>query len=454
MRGVRGGWLVALVVALLAVVGGATAAVVVAASHEGPSRAVRAAAPEPTRTPLLGAPGPDARVPSEAGLRAALAPVLRDRALGRRLVLSVIDVLTGSPLLETAALTPVVPASTAKLATAVAALTSLAPDRRLTTRVVAGSAPGDVVLVGAGDPTLAGSHPLGGYPRTARLADLAAALTRGGVPVRRVLVDDTLFSGPRTGPGWKPGYVTNGDVTPVSALEVDGGRVARGLHAPRSTDPALQAGQDLAALLKVRAPVTRATAPPGAAVLASVVSPSVAELVEAMLSRSDNDVAEALGRQVALQRGLPATFDGAATAVGQVAGELLGGAALGLHDTSGLSPLDRLRPADLTRLLARAVRDRRYGPLLAGLPVAGFDGTLADRFRKGPATAAAGEVRAKTGTLSGVGALAGLVVTRDGRLLAFDLTADGVEAVGTTASQAALDRVAAVIAGCGCPAPA
>ena len=58
--------------------------------------------------------------------------------------------------------------------------------------------------------------------------------------------------------------------------------------------------------------------------------------------------------------------------------------------------------------------------------MAGFAGTLADRFRTAPAAAAAGEVRAKTGTLEGVSALAGLVRTAGGRLLVFDLTATSV----------------------------
>ena len=101
-------------------------------------------------------------------------------------------------------------------------------------------------------------------------------------------------------------------------------------------------------------------------------------------------------------------------------------------------------------MLAKVSTDLRYGALLSGLPVAGFDGTLAKRFRRGPAAAAAGEVRAKTGTLDGVSALAGLIRTREGRLLAFDLAAVGVPFVATLQSQAALDRVAAVLASCGC----
>ena len=177
-----------------------------------------------------------------------------------------------------------------------------------------------------------------------------------------------------------------------------------------------------------------------------------------MLTRSDNDLAEALVRQIALQRGRPASFDGGAQALGEVLrGELARAGApagsIALRDGSGLSRLDRVQPAGITRLLtAVAGRERpRLAPVLSGLPVAGFDGTLDDRYRAGPAAVAAGVVRAKTGTLNGVGALAGLVRTRSGRLLAFDLTANAVPIGGTRAAQAALDRLAATLASCGCP---
>jgi D-alanyl-D-alanine carboxypeptidase/D-alanyl-D-alanine-endopeptidase (penicillin-binding protein 4) len=123
---------------------------------------------------------------------------------------------------------------------------------------------------------------------------------------------------------------------------------------------------------------------------------------------------------------------------------------LALRDASGLSPLDRLQPSALSRLFALVGQDPRFAPILSGLPVAGFDGTLAKRYRTGPAAVAAGSVRAKTGTLNGVSALAGLVRTRSGRLLAFDATANGVALTGTLDAQGALDRIAAVLAGCGC----
>jgi D-alanyl-D-alanine carboxypeptidase/D-alanyl-D-alanine-endopeptidase (penicillin-binding protein 4) len=403
--------------------------------------------PAPSRTPLRVAARDDAPRPTTAGLRAALQAALTAPGLGTRVGVSVVDAPTGDSLLEVGARVPATPASTAKIATAVAALTLLQPGARLTTKVVQGAA-GDVVLVGGGDPTLAGLHPSTGFPAPARLADLAAQLK--GVPVRRVLVDDSLYAGSTLGPGWKPAYVTSGDVAPVSALEVDEGRLSPA-KTPRSQDPALEAGRQLAVLLHSKT-VVRGAAPAGATELAHVDSPTISELVESMLTRSDNDLAEALGRQVALAAKLPATFDGEAAATHAALQPILGpsGTSIALKDGSGLSPLNRVQPAAIARLLAEVTQDAKYDAVLSGLPVAGFDGTLGNRYRKPPSATAAGQVRAKTGTLNGVSALAGLVRTRTGRLLAFDLTADGVPLTGTLNAQAALDRVAAVLASCGC----
>lgn len=404
--------------------------------------------PLPSRTPLLAAPAAVA-VPTGQGLRRALAGVVRDRALGS-LGLSVVDAATGNPLLELGAGRPVTPASTAKIATAVAALTVLDPTTRFPTRVLLTTS-GDAVLVGGGDPLLAGAHAdeLPSYPVKATLKDLATQLA--GKVVKRVVVDDSLFTGPRLGPGWKPGYVSDGDVAPVSALTVDEGRTDKD---PRVADPALEAGRQLAALLRIT-PVVRGTAPADAEQVAEVQSPTVAQLVEVMLSRSDNDLAETLGRHVALAAKLPPTYDGEAAGVAAAVGPLLDKAGvsrsgLGLRDASGLSPLDRLQPAALTRLLAVVGQDPRYGPVLSGLPVAGFDGTLAKRYRSAPTDRAAGVVRAKTGTLNGVSALAGLVRTRSGVLLAFDATANGFPVTSLVAAQTALDRIATVLASCGC----
>lgn len=423
---------VASVAAVVLAGGLGTAAVLRDGAFDVRATPVAVPTPYPTRAPLL-AVSPQGALPTRAGLERALSAALRDRGLGRRVSLSVRDAATGTALLDVEADRAVTPASTAKIATAVALLAVKDQDAVLTTRVVAGRQ-GAVVLVGAGDPRLAPSD----------LASLAAQVRSSGTTVTRVVVDDTLFTGPVLGPGWKTSYVQHGDVAPVRALAVDGGRTSDREGAPRVGDPALDAGRRFARLLGVRA-VVRGTAPGRARVLGHVDSPPLGALVEQMLTTSDNDLAEALGRQVALATGRPATFDGEAEAIARVLGRAH--VPVALRDASGLSPLNRLSPAALTSLLGLVTREARYAPVLSGLPVAGFDGTLEDRFRSGAGT---GVVRAKTGTLNGVSALAGLVRTRQGRLLAFDVTADGVTIGATRPAQRALDRVAAVLAACGC----
>jgi len=444
-------------VALAAVLLGGSGAGAALVRGDGPLLPGRAAAPsvppEPSRPPLLPSPG-QVPVPTSAGLSAVLSQALADPALGGAVAASVVDARTGTPLLDVRGATPVVPASTAKIATAVAVLSGLPPDTRLSTRVLAGPQPGDVVLVGGGDVTLAGPTAMPGSPPPARLADLAARARSGlaGAPVNRVLVDDTAYLG-TTGPGWRPGYVAGGDVAPVSALSVDGGRAVPG-HDGRVADPALAAGKAFAALLGApAAPVLRGTAAPGALPLGAVDSPPVPLLVEQMLTRSDNDLAETLAHRLALAQGRPGTFEGAAEAVRATLAEVVPEGGIALVDGSGLSRDNRVQPAALAGLLSRVARetgDGRLSPVLSGLPVAGFDGTLEGRYRTGPSLPAAGDVRAKTGTLEGVSALAGLVRTADGGLLAFDVTAGAVPVGATRAAEAALDRVAAALASCGC----
>jgi len=100
--------------------------------------------------------------------------------------------------------------------------------------------------------------------------------------------------------------------------------------------------------------------------------------------------------------------------------------------------------------LLRAALDRaRLRPVVTGLPVAGLTGTLADRYA-GRAKAAAGLVRAKTGTLSHVSAIAGTAVDRSGELLIFAFVANRVPSPDPTAAEGALDRLAAALTSCGC----
>jgi D-alanyl-D-alanine carboxypeptidase/D-alanyl-D-alanine-endopeptidase (penicillin-binding protein 4) len=310
------------------------------------------------------------------------------------------------------------------------------------------------VLVGGGDPTLSAA-PAGkptAYEGAARVSTLAALAKQAGLgPVRRVVVDSSLFSGPTMAPTWNPADVRGGYIAPITAAMVDAGR-QDGLRA-RSTTPDLAAGRALAVALGVpKAAVVRGRAPVGATTLAAVGSQPIPRLVEQMLLASDNVLAEALARQVAIAEGRPASFAGAVDATREVLARLGMPAGDRLLDGSGLSAQDRVTPALLAALLRAAADPDQPGlhALVPGLPVSGYLGTLDDRYRTGPAAVAAGEVRAKTGTLDGVSSLAGLVRGADGRLLVFAVVADRVPAGGTLPAEAAMDEVAAALTTCGC----
>ncbi len=442
------------------------AAAVIPAVTQAPAELTAAGAPIAAPS----AAGAAAPLPTRAGLEAALADALSASGLGGRLLATVVDVASGQVLLDRSAGVLAAPASTAKLAAAAAILQTTEPTARLVTRVVAGAQPGQIVLVGAGDPTLSGAaadEPTR-YTAAARLSDLAAAIQASGFgPVSSIVVDTSVFAGPTLAPGWDPVDMATTYGAPIEGLMIDGAR-AGPTSVLRTSAPALAAGRALAALLGAPGlPVSAGGAPAGAQLLGSVASAPMLDLVEQMLEQSDNILAEALARQVAIATGRPASFEGAAAATTAVLAGLglpgLDAARLGLVDASGLSSQERAAPSALAAIL-RAAADGthpRLAPLIAALPVAGWDGTLYDRYLADgyPATgaypadpsavAAAGVVRAKTGTLTGVSALAGVVIDADGRELVFSLIADQVPAPGTDAAERALDAIAGRLAACG-----
>jgi D-alanyl-D-alanine carboxypeptidase/D-alanyl-D-alanine-endopeptidase (penicillin-binding protein 4) len=127
---------------------------------------------------------------------------------------------------------------------------------------------------------------------------------------------------------------------------------------------------------------------------------------------------------------------------------------LQLYDGSGLSPDDKIAPATLVQIVRLAASSPRLKPMLSGLPVEGFSGTLGPGgsvFGPGGSDAL-GVVRAKTGNLNQVAALAGSAYAKNGQLLVFAVMADQISAAPGALSQAATQMVTLsnVLAGCGC----
>ncbi|WDF40244.1 MULTISPECIES: D-alanyl-D-alanine carboxypeptidase/D-alanyl-D-alanine-endopeptidase [unclassified Streptomyces] len=385
--------------------------------------------------------------PNGKALAGLLGPLLDAPELGARTA-AIVDVATGKRLYDDGASEPLTPASTTKIATAAAALAAMGPDHRLTTRTALETDTKELVLVGGGDPTLTARKEADGWASLRELADeTAAALKKRDVRQVTLSYDKTLYAGPELHPIGK-----NGNLAPVSALMVDEARTDDSTSGPvkRVEDPAKDAATQFAALLADRGIKTTAPGPSKATnraeSLAEVTSPPLSSLVERMLTNSDNDLAEHLARQTAVASGARADFDGAGEAIGAQLKRLglpLTGA--DFKDGSGLNREDKLTADLLTALLAKAADPAHpeLRPVLTGLPVAGFTGTLTSRYTDG----AAGLVRAKTGTLNGVNSLAGTVVDQDGRLLAFAFLSTGAN---TEAARAALDRTATALASCGC----
>ena len=421
---------------------------------------------------VLNADPASGAMPTASGLQSALSGPLSSSALGSPVAALVTDPATGRVLWSQNPDQLATPASTTKLATSLAALAMLGPGARFTTKVVQGASLGTIVLVGGGDPTLAvNAYPSQDYPQPATLASLAAATASKLKAEHRTKVtltyDTSLYSGPGLAPGWSESYVSTGDVTPISSLEVDQGRLSSGKPEdsddpynlrPRSDDPAGVAAGAFASLLgrdgiDVAPGTAQHTAPAHAPAVASVSSPPLSAMVQQMLEESNNVIAENLARHVALAAGQPASFASAAAAEISELRHLGVTTGVQLVDGSGLSPQDGIAPASLVKAVELAMAEPRLRSILAGLPVAGFSGTLSagQSVFAGISGAARGSVRAKTGNLSTVTALAGTVADKSGSTLAFAFMADRIPSAGLLDEAAdAIDQAAAALANCGC----
>ncbi|RKS74047.1 D-alanyl-D-alanine carboxypeptidase/D-alanyl-D-alanine-endopeptidase (penicillin-binding protein 4) [Motilibacter peucedani] len=395
-------------------------------------------APSSSTAPL---PPPPPVVTPEQRIASLLPQRLAALHLGSRASVVVTDVDARSEVLAVRPTARRLPASLSKLATTVAALETMGPDRRFVTSVLL-APDGTLVLRGGGDATL----------RTRDLGTLAAQATAAlgaHLTARRpVVVDDSVFAPPTLAPGWPRSYY-RGEVSPVRGLVVD--RAA-------SADTGMLAGRRFAAALERRGvqvtTVSRRHTPAGSTQVASFAGLTLAQQVKAMLQVSDNDIAETLGRQVALAVGERPDWAGAERARASVLARLgvpLDGVTL--RDGSGLSRLSRITPYALVSLLDLAADPSR--PELSsiafggGLPVAGRTGSLRPargRFVTAPSKCATGKLWAKTGLLRDVVGLAGYTRSTDGHLQAFAVLVNGSRS--TLALRRQVDGLAATVTGC------
>jgi D-alanyl-D-alanine carboxypeptidase/D-alanyl-D-alanine-endopeptidase (penicillin-binding protein 4) len=320
---------------------------------------------------------------------------------------------------------PVVPASTQKLLTAAAALEALDPESRFRTTVVAAAEPaadgvvGDLALVGGGDPLLATADYMSRFRRQPQLFTdldgLAAAIAEAGV--RRVaggiVGDESRYDRQRYLPSWPSRYIEQDSIGPASALTVNDGfaryphRGDRSAPLEPAADPPTEAAAVLTRLLEARGidvavPPRSGTAPDDGVELAAIESPPLPDVVGQLLRESDNETGELLLKELGRTVGSPSYAGGA-----EVVSEAVGDRSATVEDGSGLSVGNRVTCDLLVDVLQRS----ETGELITDrLPVAGESGTLAERFVGTPLD---GTLRAKTGSLTSVSALAGLIEDDD-----------------------------------------
>ncbi|GIT80960.1 hypothetical protein LLS1_26290 [Leifsonia sp. LS1] len=393
--------------------------------------------PTPTPTPTVDPARPvPAAAPAASRIRTcSVAGLAQDGRLGN-LEAQVVNAKTGEVLFDRNGGTPGPTASVLKTITSAAALATLGPDYRVSTTVVAGSTPGQIVIVGGGDVTL--SRLPGGqgafYTGAPSIQDLAdqAKQAMGGQPITSIVVDTSLFGGPVWQPSWDENEerVVEGSTPYMTALMVDGDRDNPGaVESPRSTDPVGRALQYFQQYLGTSVPVTQGTAPAGARQLAAVQSQPVTTLIQQAMKYSDNTIMEELARLVAIKTGAGNTFD--AENAGVLAGlKGYGIDTAGLHiaDGSGLSADNAVPPSYMTRLFVKVLnRENGLGVIYDGLPVSGQSGTLGSGYNRftGANAVARGAVHAKTGWIDNGYTLSGIVDAADGTQLTFAVYALG-----------------------------
>ena len=414
--------------------------------------------PVATANPRIVPMTPSKKAPTAAGIAKQLAKPLANKKLAQFTGI-VIDPVTGKTLWQRDASTPQIPASSMKLLTGAALLTSADPNGRLVTRVVQGAQPGEIVFVGGGDPTLS-ARPAGSptvLPGGPTVADLAAQVKASGVTVTKIVLDTSYWTGPDLADGWRQEDIRGtaqtgqGFITRMSALMVDADRTnPNNEDSPRTGEPAMTAGKALARALGVPdVPITEGKAPSGAKVLGEVRSQPLSTLLAQALENSDNVLADALARQVAIARGAPPSFDGVSAAILQALQDLhLSTTGVVIKDGSGMSDLDQVPPELLARIMSMAVSGKNPAlrTLITGLPLAGVSGTLQDRFNQPDSVAGKGWVRAKTGSIDVTYALVGYVPDVNGRIVVFAFNSNGVN----SKTRDAQDALAAALRQCGC----
>lgn len=331
-----------------------------------------------------------------------------------QLGLYVYDLTDGLPLYAINAAHRMRPASCQKVVTAITALNYLKEDFKFKTefrisgKVTDGVLQGDLIVVGGMDPLVTTDELLEAALNIKQKQGIESI--KGNIVLDLSMREDKAY-------GW--GWCWDDDYGPLSALLVN--------SKDNFDDKWLQALSSAGIRLSSGTRTVKRQSDKQSKAVYSIRH-ELDELLEPMMKNSDNIYAECLFYQTAATTGKKGAGrkEGAQRTYDLLSKIGLDPSPYQVADGSGLSLYNYVSTEMLASLLAYAWRNESIKEhLLPSLPIAGFDGTLKKRMI---GTEAEGNVKAKTGTVTGVSALSGYLTTANGHTLVFSIINQGITA--------------------------
>lgn len=342
-----------------------------------------------------------------------------------------------------------VPASILKVCTAESALLYLGPEFKFATvfatdakNINAGVLEGNLYLIHSGDPSLTYID----------LYDLMAGLQARHITQvnGNVYIDTSAYDQEMYGPGWISNDTRFCYGAPISASIINHNCMLVKVSSQSSkkrkqvipsrissmvvTDIAhynrsLMQNLFIRYGIRITGDILPGTASRELPIVVSHESKPLRDLISTMLKKSDNIIAGSLFKKMGeVYAGQPGSWGNGSAAVKTILKQKVGVDIwqMNVLDGSGLSRDNRISPSQMMQVLDFAYHHVQTSyDFINALPIAGVDGTLKHRLQN-----IKWKVRAKTGTMSGVVALAGYAISKTKEPIAFVIIINGQMGLG------------------------